>query len=141
MEDLSLHILDIAENSLNADAKNIRIKIIENNELLVLEIEDDGKGMNEEQLLKATNPFFTTKKGKKYGLGLSFLAQAAEETGGSLKIEKRDVNGTRISANFSKNSIDLKPIGDIKKTLRVLKAAHPNVNFSFDHLIEEGDTV
>lgn len=141
MEDLSLHILDIAENSLNAGAKNIRIRFVEKNEMLILEIEDDGKGMDEDQLLKAGDPFFTTKEGKKFGLGLSFLSQAAEETGGNMKIERRAEKGIRITAYFNKNNIDMKPPGDIKKTLRVLRASHPEVNFVFEQIVEQGDPV
>lgn len=139
MEDLSLHILDIAENSLNAGAQNIRVLLIEKNETLILEIDDDGKGMNEDILSKANNPFFTTKEGKKIGLGLAFLSQAAEETGGNLKIERRTEKGIRIIACFNKNNIDMKPLGDIKKTMRVLEASHPEVNFVFEHIVEQGD--
>ncbi|MCL5030710.1 MAG: ATP-binding protein [Bacteroidetes bacterium] len=139
MEDLSLHILDIAENSLNAGAQNIRVLLIEKNETLILEIDDDGRGMNEDILSKANDPFFTTKEGKKIGLGLAFLSQAAEETGGNLKIERRAEKGIRITACFNKNNIDMKPLGDIKKTMRVLKASHPEVNFVFEHIVEQGD--
>lgn len=139
MEDLSLHILDIAENSLNAGAQNIRVLLIEKNETLILEIDDDGKGMNEDILSKANDPFFTTKEGKKIGLGLAFLSQAAEETGGNLKIERRTEKGIQIIACFNKNNIDMKPLGDIKKTMRVLKASHPEVNFVFEHIVEQGD--
>ena len=139
MEDLSLHILDIAENSLNAGAQNIRVLLIEKNETLILEIDDDGRGMNEDILSKANDPFFTTKEGKKIGLGLAFLSQAAEETGGNLKIERRTEKGIRIIACFNKNNIDMKPLGDIKKTMRVLKASHPEVNFVFEHIVEQGD--
>ncbi len=139
MEDLSLHILDIAENSLNAGAQNIRVLLIEKNETLILEIDDDGRGMNEDILSKANDPFFTTKEGKKIGLGLAFLSQAAEETGGNLKIERRTEKGIQIIACFNKNNIDMKPLGDIKKTMRVLKASHPEVNFVFEHIVEQGD--
>lgn len=140
MEDLSLHILDLAENSLNAGAKNIRVMLVEKNETLILEIEDDGKGMDEDILLKAKDPFFTTKKGKRVGLGIPFLSQAAEETGGNLQIEKRTEKGIRIIASFNKNNIDMKPFGDINKTMRVLKASHPEVNFIFEQIVEKGDS-
>jgi signal transduction histidine kinase len=139
LEDISLHILDIAENSLNAGAKNINIRLFSKKQLLILEIKDDGTGMNEEQIQKARNPFFTTKAGKKFGLGLSLLSQAAEETGGNLKIEKNNENGIRLTASFYKNNIDMKPLGNIQKTLRVLKASHPEVNFTFDEIVEQGD--
>lgn len=131
--------MDIAENSLNAGAKNINIRLFSKKQLLILEIIDDGTGMNEEQIQKARNPFFTTKAGKKFGLGLSLLSQAAEETGGNLKIEKNNENGIRLTASFYKNNIDMKPLGNIQKTLRVLKASHPEVNFTFDEIVEQGD--
>jgi signal transduction histidine kinase len=140
MEDLSLHIMDIAENSLRAGAQNIEIKLIEDNTILILEIKDDGKGIIEEKLDNAMNPFFTTKKGKKFGLGLSLLSQASEETGGRLRIEKRKTKGTKIIASFNKDNIDMKPIGNINKTMRVLQASHPEVNFSFEYVTKNGES-
>ena len=136
MEDLSLHIMDIAENSLRAGAENIAIRLVENteNHTLTLEIEDDGPGMDEEMLKNAANPFFTTKDGKKFGLGLSLLSQATEEVGGTMNIERGHNRGIKITATFYTDNIDLKPIGNIDKTLRVLRAAHPEINFSFEHI-------
>ena len=138
MEDLSLHILDIAENSLRAGAQNVEIKLIEENNILKIEIEDDGVGMDEDTLKNAMSPFYTTKDGKKFGLGLSLLSQACEETGGTMKVEKRKNKGLRIVAFLKKDNIDLKPVGDIKKTMRVLRALHPKVNFTFEHIKKTG---
>src|SRR4030042_233441 len=86
MEDISLHILDIAENSIRAKAKNIIIMMNEDkkNDLLTLTIEDDGEGMDNKTKEYALNPFFTTKKGKKVGLGLAFLSHSAEEAAGAM---------------------------------------------------------
>lgn len=134
MEDLSLHIMDIAENSLRAGAKNIKIRLIEDNNMLKLEIEDNGTGMSEEYRNKAINPFFTTKQGKKIGLGLSFLAQSSKEAGGDTKIESEPDKGTKIIATFDLKNIDMKPLGDMKKTMECLKFAHPDVQFSFEHI-------
>ena len=140
MDDLSLHILDVAENSLRAGAKNITIKLIENKKenRLTLKLEDDGHGMDKRELENASDPFFTTKSGKRFGLGIPFLSQASEEAGGSLTVESEHEKGTRITATFNMNNIDMKPIGDIDKTMRVLKATHPEINFSFEHIIEIG---
>jgi signal transduction histidine kinase len=137
MEDLSLHIMDIAENSIRAGAQNVEIKLSEDkqNNTLILEIVDDGKGMNHQTLKNAADPFYTTKEGKKFGLGLSLLAQTSEEAGGSIKIEKREDKGTRIIVSFIRDHIDLKPMGDIKKTIRVLRAVHPEINFSFKNFM------
>lgn len=136
MEDLSLHVMDIAENSLRAGAENIYIRLLENTNILTLEIEDDGAGMADEILENAKNPFFTTRKGKKFGFGLSLLSQASEEAGGNMKIEKGKEKGIKITATFDKNNVDIKPIGNIEKTIRVLKAAHPEVNISFEYILK-----
>jgi K+-sensing histidine kinase KdpD len=101
---------------------------------LVLEIEDDGKGMDEEMLNHITNPFYTTKEGKKFGLGLSLLSQACEETGGFMELRRGQAGGVKVTASFIKDHVDLKPMGNIRKTLRVLRAAHPGVRLTFEHI-------
>jgi signal transduction histidine kinase len=142
MEDLSLHILDIAENSLRAGAQNVVIRLVEeqNNNTIILEIEDDGTGMDEDILQNAMSPFFTTKNGKKFGLGLSLLSQASEEAGGNMRVEKRAIQGTKIIATFNKDNIDMKPVGNIEKTMRVLRVSHPEVKFSFEHVVKNEDS-
>ncbi len=136
MEDFSLHILDIAENSIRANAKNINILITEDkiNDLLTLTIEDDGKGMNTKTKEYALNPFFTTKKGKKVGLGLAFLSHSAEEADGSMKIESEPGKGTRIVATFKLEHIDRRPLGNLNDTIKCLKITHPEINITFNHV-------
>ncbi len=136
MEDLSLHVLDIVENSLKANARNIEIKLIEDNEkdLLILEIKDDGEGMDKETKRQAILPFFTTKEGKRIGLGLSLLAQSAEESGGNLKIESGVKKGTKITATFGLTHVDRRPRGNLDETIRCLKTTHPEINFSFEYV-------
>lgn len=138
MEDLSLHIMDIAENSLRAGARHVGIRLIEdrNNGLLTLEISDDGKGMDDAEKREAADPFFTTKEGKRFGLGLSLLAQSAEEAGGSMTVESKAGKGTTVTAKFVLGHVDRKPLGDIEKTVRCLTSAHPDVIFEFRHIIE-----
>jgi len=135
MEDLSLHILDIVDNSIRAMAKNIKIKIEEKimENKLILEIEDDGIGIPDNYKNKVTDPFFTTKENKKVGLGLSLLEQAVKEAEGELKIESKLNKGTKITAIFKYDHIDRKPIGDIKKTLETLVISHPEINFIFEY--------
>ncbi len=137
MEDLSLHILDIVENSLRAKAKNIWIffKFQKGGDGLIIEIIDDGEGIEKELLEKIKKDFLTTKKGKKYGLGLAFLKQSAEETGGYLEIESEKEKGTKIKAFFHTDHIDMKPLGDIEKTIKVLKVTNPDKDIHFE--IEE----
>ena len=140
MEDLSLHIMDIMENSIRAGARNILLRFTEDaaRDDLVLEIEDDGKGMDEGTKRNALNPFFTTKEKKRFGLGLSLLSQAAQETGGGLRIESQPGKGTRIVATFHPSHIDMKPMGDINQTLRVLQLTHPDIHFRFDYVEKKG---
>ncbi|MCK5572662.1 MAG: ATP-binding protein, partial [Bacteroidetes bacterium] len=88
---MSLHILDIAENSIHAGARNVVIRLVEDtrNSVLRLQIEDDGKGMDNESVKNAADPFFTTKQGKEFGLGLALLSQASKQAGGDMRVEKR----------------------------------------------------
>ena len=135
MEDISLHVLDIAENSIRANAKNVNIMITEDkkNDLLTLKIEDDGEGMDNQTKEHALNPFFTTKKGKKVGLGLAFLSHSAEEAGGAMKIESKPGKGTKITATFKLGHIDRKPFGNLNETIKCLKVTHPEINITFNH--------
>lgn len=134
MKDLSLHILDIAENSVKSGATKIGIKIIEKEETLTLIIEDNGKGMDKETKERALSPFFSTKKTSKYGLGLPLLKQACEATGGNLILESEVDKGTKVTAIFYKNHIDMKPLGDIRATLIALQTSMPHIEIDFDYV-------
>jgi anti-sigma regulatory factor (Ser/Thr protein kinase) len=135
MEDLSLHILDIAENSLTAGASKIQITISEEikKNLLRIEIIDNGRGMDENTIKKALDPFFTTKTTRRVGLGISFLAQSARESMGNISVASKKGEGTTITADFQYDHIDRKPLGDIEKTLIVLIAGNPEIDFVFKH--------
>ncbi len=138
MEDLSLHILDIAENALRAEAQNIRIRIKEDLEanILELEVEDDGRGMDPEMARRASDPFFTTRKTRRFGLGLALLREAAEATGGELKVFSEPGRGTKILATFQRDHIDRKPLGDIGSTLvGIILGAH-GANLTYMHEID-----
>ena len=135
MEDLSLHILDIAENSINGAAKTIEIIINEDRDkdLLTIEIKDDGKGMDQKTLKKALDPFFTTRTTRKVGLGLSLLAQAAEQSGGKMELNSTPRVGTTVRATFRMSHPDCKPMGDIGQTMQVLVMSHPEIDFLYEH--------
>jgi len=133
--ELSLHILDIVENSTRAGAKRVFIDIVEDKtaDLLSMEIRDNGTGMSEDVLKKAMDPFFTTKTVRDVGLGLPMLAQAAERTGGRFVIESKGGEGTRVSAEFKLSHIDRQPLGDIAGTLVTLVAGNTGVDFIYRH--------
>lgn len=130
-----MHILDIAENSIAASARRIEIIINEDidQDLLTIEIKDDGKGMDQKTLKKAVDPFYTTRKTRRVGLGLSFLAQAAEESGGKMELKSAPNEGTTTRATFRLSHPDCKPMGDINETIRTLVVAHPEINFVYEH--------
>jgi signal transduction histidine kinase len=133
MEDLSLHILDVVENSIRAGATAVTVRLTEDRaaDLLILEIGDDGNGMDEATKKRCLDPFFTTKEGKNVGLGLPFLGQSAEEAGGKLIIETAKGAGTRIIATYRLSHIDRRPLGDIDGTIRCLKETHPEIGLSY----------
>ena len=143
MEDLSLHILDVVENSIEAKASIIEIKIVEdkNNDLLAVEIKDNGRGMNKETINKVLDPFYTTRTTRKVGMGLSLLAQAARESNGNFEINSKVGEGTEVKAVFQYSHIDRKPIGDMKNTLITLMVSHPEINFVYEHQDEDGNYV
>ena len=134
MRDLSLHILDIAENSIRAGAKRVEISLRDDlsNDLLTLEIADDGTGMDPAIRRRAARPFFTSKADRRIGLGLSLLEQATKEAGGRFDIASTPGEGTRITATFRFSHPDRKPIGDVAATLEALVAGNPGVGFRYE---------
>ncbi len=145
MKELSLNILDIAENSLKAGATLLEILLNENNNILTIVINDNGCGMSQETLQNVTNPFYTTRTTRKVGLGIPFFKEAAEQTGGRFEIAsvERAVDpdncGTRVTAVFKTDSIDFTPIGDIVSTLTTLVHGSPDVDLVFLHHTERGE--
>lgn len=139
MQELSMHILDIAENSVAADAKRVEIRIQKNQkkDILTIEIEDNGKGMDEAMQKQALDPFITTKPHKKVGLGLSMLAEAARKTGGKLHLHSEPGKGTRVHATFGLSHMDLQPMGDIVETMVLLIIGNQDVEFEYHHTIDE----
>lgn len=139
MQDLSLHILDIVENSLAAGARRVEIRVEENisADRMVIEIVDDGCGMDEERVRKALDPFFTTKTVRRVGLGLPLLAEACRMSNGEIRIESYPGKGTRVRATFQHRHIDRKPLGNIRDTLITLMIGHPQVDLLYEHRKED----
>lgn len=143
MKELSLNILDIAENSVKAKATLTEIKIVEENDLLTLTITDDGCGMTDEILKTVSDPFYTTRTTRKVGMGIPLLKLEAELTGGSLNITSKHIleypeeHGTVVTATFYKNHIDCTPLGDVVASITTLIQGHPDTDFLFIHKTEE----
>lgn len=135
MKELSLNILDVAKNSTVAGATLVEITLVTDEKgLLTLTIRDDGCGMDEETVKNVTDPFYTTRKTRKVGLGLPLLRLAAESTGGTLTVTSStapDSHGTAVVATFDTSHIDFTPIGDVVSSLVILIGGDPDCDFLF----------
>lgn len=133
LQELSMNVLDIAENSIRAKAGLVEIVVEQdtaaNRETLV--IRDDGKGMDAEMVARVTDPFCTTRTTRKVGLGLPFLKMAAEMAGGGLLIDSVPGKGTTVQATFQLDSIDLMPLGDMGSTIAALVQTNPDTEFAY----------
>ncbi|HQA59549.1 MAG: ATP-binding protein [Tepidanaerobacteraceae bacterium] len=137
MKELSLHILDIVQNSLGAKASLIEININEDvkNDLLVIRIKDNGLGMDTATAQKVMDPFYTTRTTRRVGLGIPLFAQAAESCGGDFKIYSEKGRGTEIVATFTLSHIDRAPIGSMADTMVSLIAMRPDVDYIYRHCV------
>ena len=138
MRELSLHILDIAENGITAGADCIQILVDENRrqDLLTLAVTDNGRGMPPEKLNHPTDPFITSRTTRRVGMGLSLLAAAAERCDGKLEIETEAGQGTRVAATFRYSHIDRAPVGDMAATITTLILGNPGIDFVYTHIID-----
>ncbi len=136
MKELSLHVLDIAENSVRGEANNIEIAIGEDlkDDLFTIDINDDGKGIPEDMLKTIRNPFTTTRTHRKVGMGIPFLNDTCLMCGGKLTIDSTVGTGTKVHAEMSYSSIDRPPLGDIASTLLTLFSSYPDIVFEYRHL-------
>ncbi len=135
MQDLSLHILDVAENGITAGADLIRIAVEEDSksDKLTITIEDNGRGMDPEFLAKVLDPFVTTRTTRKVGLGLSLFRQSAQDAGGDLQIVSTPGRGTKVIVSMSHRHIDRKPMGDMAETVTTLIQGNPEVDVVYVH--------
>ena len=133
MTEISLNILDVAENSTRAGASLVTITVSADTaaDRLTVIIDDDGCGMTEEQVAHVTDPFFTTRTTRKVGLGVPFFKYAAECTGGSFTIQSQPGVGTTVTAVFVLSHIDRMPLGDISSTIHTLVVYHPDTDFRY----------
>ena len=135
MTELSLNVLDVAENSTRAKASLVQITIDADTaaDRLSITIADDGCGMSPEQVAQVTDPFFTSRTTRKVGLGVPFFKYAAEAAGGSFSIESQLGAGTTVTAVFVLSHIDRMPLGDITSTIHTLVVYHPETDFLYKY--------
>ena len=143
MRELSLHLLDIAENGVSAGAQNITITIVEDlrTDQLKLAVEDDGRGMDAAMVEQVTNPFITTRTTRKVGLGIPLLKLAAEMCDGGLTVESTPGVGTTVNVDFQRSHIDRMPLGDVVGTMLALLVGWPQVHWVLRYRVDDEEYV
>lgn len=138
MEDISLHILDIAENCLRAGSTKIEIEMEIDTILdrVTITVRDNGKGMTEAEIKLATDPFYSTKITRRIGLGILLLLESASQANGSVRIESEPGKGTTVTAWFELSHVDRRPFGEITETFITLIAGNPDVSFIYTSTID-----
>ncbi len=140
MKELSLHLLDVAKNSVSAGAAHVSITLDEDGDgWLTLAIADDGRGMAPEFLARVTDPFTTTRTTRKVGLGLPLLRLTAEQTGGSLSIDSTLGVGTTLTARFPRRHLDGPPLGDLPGAVALLIQGSPDMELTYRHTTPKGE--
>ena len=138
MRELSLNVLDIAQNSVSANASLIEIELTEDTKTndLLIGIYDNGKGMTAEQVENVRDPFFTTRTTRKVGMGIPLFKFAAEMTGGKLDIESEVGVGTKVRAYFKTDHLDFTPVGDMTSTMISLITMNLHIDFLYRRKID-----
>ncbi len=135
MKEISLHLLDLAENSVSAHANTVHIEVREDfrTNRLITSVEDDGDGMTEEMTKQVVDPFFTSRTTRKVGLGIPLLKESAEACQGGMRITSKVGAGTKVEATFQHSHIDRMPLGDLTSTILTLTLAHPEIHWVFTY--------
>lgn len=129
MRELSLHILDLVENSVRAGASFVLVTVVENpkKDLLRIVVEDNGSGLSVAPVA-ALDPFYTTKSGKRTGLGLSLFRSSVEQAGGQLVLRRSEFGGLAVEATMQLSHIDRIPLGDIAATVSSVACTDQDVD-------------
>jgi hypothetical protein len=134
-------VLDIAENSIAAGARDVSVELVEDRRAnrISMAVEDNGRGMSPEFLSRVTDPFTTTRTTRRVGMGIPFLKQSAELCGGEFTLRSEQGVGTRTEAVFAHDSIDRPPMGDVPATIMALFMGHPEINWKYVHRVDGGE--
>ena len=133
MRELSLNVLDIAQNSIAAGATRIEltVDVASTEDRLTIGIADNGCGMTPEQIAQVRDPFYTTRTTRKVGMGVPLFRMAAEMAGGGLAITSAPGKGTHVTATFQLSHIDRLPLGDMHGTVTALIRLNPHLDFVY----------
>ena len=142
MKDISLHILDIAQNSVKAEADSLRITLLEDEKgWLTLSFVDDGDGMSPEVVAQVCDPFYTSRSTRRVGMGVALLKMLAQQTGGDVTVESQVAVGTTVTATFHLGHIDCPPLGDLGDTVSALVQGAPHLHLIYLHQSPKGSAM
>lgn len=139
MQELSLHILDLVQNGIEAGACRIVLTVTEDSaaDMLTIRVEDDGRGMDAAVVRKVTDPFYTTRSTRRVGLGLPLIDMSASQCGGQLKIASTVGKGTAVEACWRLSHIDRPPLGDMAQTVKTLFVLNPDIDIQYTHQVDQ----
>lgn len=139
MQDIAMHILDIGMNSIKANADTVKITIQNNlnTSKLTITFEDNGCGMNEEEVINAQDPFYTSRSTRKVGLGIPFIKAAAEMSGGSFSLISKKNEGTILKVEFDSSNIDCPPLGNVEDSIVSLMVFDETINLIFNYYLND----
>ena len=143
MKEISLHIMDIVQNSITANATLIEVELdirYAENTVSIM-IRDNGKGMSAEMLRNVTSPFVTTRTTRRVGLGISLFKAGAEASGGSFDIDSQEGVGTVVRAEYKLDHLDRPPIGDFAGTMHTLIVCNPEIDFVITIVIDDSQDI
>ncbi|MCX7971103.1 MAG: ATP-binding protein [Negativicutes bacterium] len=138
MHELALHILDMVQNCLDAGASEVVLEIVEDqaDDVLLIRVSDNGRGMTAEQVAQVRSPFYTSRTTRRVGLGVPLIDMTTAQCGGHLKIESRPGKGTVMEACYRLSHIDRPPLGDMAGTLKTLLIGSQDVDFTYRHTVD-----
>jgi len=139
MRELALHILDLVQNSIEAGANRILLEVIENDvaDTLTIRVTDNGRGMDKETERRVLDPFVTTRKTRRVGLGLPLIDMSTQRCDGYLKIDSKPGQGTVVEAVYRHSHLDRPPLGNIVETVKMLVIANPQLDFTYSHGVND----
>lgn len=139
MRELALHILDLVQNSIEAGANKVSLEIVENilEDILIIRVSDNGRGMDETTQRRVIDPFVTSRTTRRVGLGLPLIDMSTKRCEGRLSIDSELGRGTAIEATYRYSHLDRPPLGDIAETVKMLIVANPKLNFVYRHVVND----
>ncbi|WP_425060592.1 hypothetical protein SCACP_13220 [Sporomusa carbonis] len=139
MREMSLHILDLVQNSIEAGATLVKLEIIEDfaTDVLLIRVSDNGRGMDEKLRQLVIDPFITTRTTRRIGLGLPLMDMSSQRCGGYLKVESKPGQGTVVEAKYRHSHLDRPPMGNLVETIKTILVTNPTLNFLYHHIVND----